>query len=562
MENRLERPTRNRIFFIMQIILFVLLSALNPIISYFIIPLTDNNLAGDATKLQILYTANIFIGLIQLLITLELVLFEQRAGFIVQTILNAANMIFICILSILTRLYIVIPGISVSLVSFLVCLIIHLQLTQLRRNELKLERIAYIDVLTGLPNRNAQVRELDRCINGTDGYPKEQIFTLFLLDYDNFKMINEFLGHQIGDTFLIESLHHLRMYIGMETFISRVGDDRFLIILRGIKTEAEIVHFAEGLLNEVRSPFYYQGHDYHITACLGIARYPKDSATVDELLRQVEIALFRAKAKGKNCFVFFDGNMQKSLEHRMTLENKLFAAIKNKELYLEYQPQYHIPDRRLRGFEVLVRWDSPEMGNIAPADFIPLAEANGSIVAIGKWILREACTEFTKLKDLYNEPPTLSINLSVVQFADPDFLPTVKQVIEETHIDPASLEFEITESIFIKSQDRAKQLLLDLKALGCRISLDDFGTGYSSLSYLRTLPLDIVKIDKSFIDPIGTIPDEVNIVHSIIKMAHQLNLEVVAEGIEKLDQFDYLVRNGCDFIQGNYLGKPVVITAL
>ena len=555
METPIEQKYRDTLFFIMQIVLFVLLAGVHPVITW--IMTGDDGLSGGS--LQIIYTADIITGMLQLLLSLELVVFEQQTGFIAQVVLNLVNVAFIVLMALAWHSYFGLSGVVISMVTILVCSIIHAQLAQFRHNERDLYKLAYTDTLTGLPNRNAQLRAIESYINGEQRIP---MFTLILFDYDNFKMINEFLGHQIGDIFLIESVHHLRGFVGGNASLGRVGDDRFLLLLPGAKSEDDVLRFIEGLQREIASPFYYKGHDYQMTACFGVVRYPKDSTNADGLMRQVEIALFRAKSHGKNRIVFFDERMQQTLERQMTLENKLFAAIDKGELYLEYQPQYHIPDRTLRGFEVLVRWESAELGHIAPLDFIPLAEANGTIVAIGKWILHEACTEFSRIRTLYEESPLLAINISVVQFSDPDFMTMVRSTIAETGIDPACLEFEITESVFIKSQERARHILDELKALGIRISLDDFGTGYSSLSYLRQLPFDIVKIDKSFIDPIGTFPDEKNIVRSIIDMAHQLGLEVVAEGIERQEQFDYLARTGCDFIQGNYIGRPVVISAL
>ena len=272
--------------------------------------------------------------------------------------------------------------------------------------------------------------------------------------------------------------------------------------------------------------------------------------------------MFRAKAHGKNQIEFFDEKMQVNLEHHIDIERKLAKAIEKGEIYVDFQPQYRVPGEKLRGFEVLARWASPTMGAISPQDFIPIAEENGYIVALGTWIMREACSTYQVILKDYPEAPMLAINISVIQLRDPEFLNTVRQVVEETGIDTKNLEFEITESVCITSPEIATHIIKELKGMGITIALDDFGTGYSSLSYLRNLPLDVVKIDKSFVDMIGQIPDEKNIIKSIIDMAHTLDLEVIAEGIERDNQLAYLVRNGCDIIQGNLLGKPAPIAAL
>ena len=394
------------------------------------------------------------------------------------------------------------------------------------------------------------------------GSTKIPAFALLLFDFDNFKMINETLGHAIGDVMITEIVHNIKNVVHEPTTIGRIGGDEFLIIIPDSLSDTELQEYAEKIKHIINQPFYYKDRDYRITASCGIARYPKDSLNPIELLQQVDIALFRAKAHGKNQIEFFDEKMQVNLQHQIAIERKLFSAINNKELYIEFQPQYWAKDNNLRGFEVLARWTSPTMGKISPQDFIPIAEENGLIISIGRWVMSEACKAFVRFMEDYENPPMLAINISVIQLRDPDFLENVRQVIADTGIPTKYLEFEITESVCISSPEVAKHIIDELKGMGITIALDDFGTGYSSLSYLRNLPLDVVKIDKSFVDTIGQIPDEKNIIKSIIDMAHQLDLEVIAEGIEQNNQFEYLLRNGCDIIQGNLFGKPAPMAAL
>ena len=547
-----ERRHRDRVFFGLLIVLYVMFMVFQGIFPTLVEPNPNAELV--LRKVHIIAIGGVLMGLIQFLICLELVTLFKKPGLIAQFILNAANEASIFIALFWYNRILAIPGIAVSFLSALVCWIVYSQISRIYANMHTLRRLAFCDSLTGLPNRNAQISEIEQCISDK---ATQHIFSLILFDFDNFKMINEYLGHQIGDVLLVETIHNLERIIGPDARMGRVGDDRFLIILHGSHTDAEIEQYIDGLNRLIKTPFHYKGHDYRMTVCMGVARYPKDSTSTSELLRQVEIALFRAKSYGKDRVVFFDEKMQTTLERHMQIERKLSTAIENGELFLEYQPQYHIPDKKLRGFEVLCRWESPTLGMVSPGDFIPLAEENGTIIEIGHWIMMKACRDFMRIYRNVENPPMLSINISVVQFRDPRFLQIVKTMLEETGINPDFVEFEITESVCINSQDNAKSILMALKNLGIRLSLDDFGTGYSSLSYLRTLPLDVVKIDKSFIDTIGTVPDEKNIVKTIIDMAHQLSLEVVAEGIEDMKQYDYLVKNRCDFIQGNYLGKPL-----
>lgn len=510
-------------------------------------------------RFELIIVIGFLIGLFQLLLSVELVIKEKNQGFYAQLIINIFNILFCLQGSILRGEVTAIPGIPMSLVSIGLSYIIYKQNKNISKSMEVLHHYAFIDELTGLPNRKERMTLINELISGSE---KKPAFSLVMINLDNFKMINDSLGHQIGDVMMIEIVNNLRDFIKAPDSIGRIGGDEFLVIIEGAKTEIEIETYVKKMSAIINKPFYYKEKDYRMTASFGISRYPKDSVTASELMQQVDIALFRAKSHGKNQMEFFDEKMQITLENQLNIERKLSSAIENKELYIEFQPQYKLPSGELRGFEVLARWCNPIIGQVSPTSFIPMAESNGLIVSIGKWIMKEACFGFEKLVSEYKIPPTLSINVSVVQFQDPEFIPYVKSIIEASGIEPKYLEFEITESVCITSPEVARHILTELKLLGIKISLDDFGTGYSSLSYLRTLPLDVVKIDKSFIEPIGKIPNEKNIVKTIIDMAHQLDLEVIAEGIEEKIQYDYLIQNNCDYVQGNYIGKPLPIFAL
>ena len=560
MEEVSVQKSKERFWHLILITLYAILvfvQSLLPVIVH--IERVPDEVRSEFLRFQTMVLFGIGLGLIQMILCVECVVVAKKTGYFTQLIANVINVLFAGQAFLLEREYSAIPGIFISVVSVIICTLIYNQYKRIDKSIDALHQYVFTDDLTGIPNRKERVSEIANLVSGPKKIPA---FTLIMFDLDNFKMINDSLGHQIGDVFLSEIIHNLSAIIKEPDSIGRMGGDEFLIIRHGARGEKEIENYIESVMSVIHQPFYYKDQEIKVTASFGIVRYPKDSDNVTELLQQIDIALYKAKTYGKNKIVFFDEKMQSNLEHQLTIERKLESAIKNNELYIELQPQYKIPSRDLRGFEVLARWTSPLMGRISPVDFIALAEENGSIVQIGKWIMKEACSAFVKLLSDYATLPVLAINVSVVQFKDPGFLSTVKSIISETKIDAHCLEFEITESVCISSPDMIKDILAELKEMGIRIAMDDFGTGYSSLSYLRMLPLDIVKIDKSFIDSIGTIPDEKNIVKTIIDMAHQLGLEVIAEGIEKQFQLDYLEKNNCDIIQGNLLGKPLPIAAL
>lgn len=560
MEGLVELKSKEKYFLVMLALLYAFLTLVQSFMPM-LAPLASfpQEFYISYIKIQSVVIIGAVIALLQLLLSVQFVVVAAKTGFFVAIGANSFNILFVLQALALRKEFSMIPSITISIVSIIICTIIYNQYNRIQANLETLHRYAYIDDLTGLPNRKERIATISDLISGPGKIPA---FTLLLVDFDNFKIINETIGHQIGDVMLQEIVHNLKSFVKEPASMGRIGGDEFLIILPEAWSESEIENYAEKINQIINQPFYYKEKDYRLTASFGITRYPKDSTNPAELMRQVDIALFRAKAHGKNQIEFFDEKMQKNIENQVNIERKLATAVDNHELYIEFQPQYNAPGVNLRGFEVLARWTSPTMGRIGPQQFIPVAEENGLIIEIGKWIIKEACTSFMKLAMDYKDIPIIAINISVVQFRDPDFIPYVRKVIEETKIDTKYLEFEITESVCIQSPEVARHIISELKDMGITIALDDFGTGYSSLSYLRSLPLDVVKIDKSFVDMIGKVPDEKNIIPSIIDMAHKLDLKVIAEGIEGQYQLDYLNKNGCDMIQGNLLGKPAPMAAL
>lgn len=520
---------------------------------------SDDEIQKNYRRIHLVMSAGITVGLIQLLISVQLVNIAQKTGFLISLCINLFNVLIVLQAFFIQKKFSALPGIVISVVAVFLCWLDYKQQKKIQDHVDSLREYTYIDDLTGLPNRKERIATITDLISGENKIPA---FSLLMFDLDNFKRINDTLGHKIGDLMIQEIVHNLKKFITEPATFGRIGGDEFLIILPEAISETEIETYAMEVSKIISEPFYYQDKDYRMSASFGIARYPKDSENPAKLMSQVDIALFRAKAQGKNKIEFFDAAMQTTLETQANLDRNLSTAIEKDELYMEFQPQYYISDKKLRGFEVLARWTSPSLGRITPQDFIPLAEENGLIVSIGKWLIKKACYNYSRLISSYEEHPMLAVNISVVQFRDPDFLEFVKNTIRETGINTKYVEFEITESVCIQSPEVARHIISELKNMGITIALDDFGSGYSSLSYLRSLPLDVVKIDKSFIDMIGKIPDEKNIVKSIVEMAHKLDLEVIAEGIENEKQFNYLKEVGCDVVQGNLLGKPAPLEAL
>lgn len=525
-------------------------SKIRNVITFFV-PLQNSNL-----------TSSILVAVasqLQLLLTVLLTIKCKRSGYIASIILCLLNALGVTYnLVVYHELYDSLGYVCIGM-AIVVTTVLYYQLSLLTKNSDSMHKLAFEDDLTCLPNRK---RFLSNLTNRTVSHEKLCSFSLVFIDLDNFKEVNDSLGHQVGDIFLKEVAHNLEECLSQDDFIARLGGDEFGIIIPEEHTNADLYKYAQKMSDAISTPFIYRNKEIKITASFGITQYPKDGTNATELLQQTDMAMYRGKSLGKGRITFFNQEMQKSLEKRLDIESQLRNAIENNELYLEYQPQYDALTHRLRGFEALARWTSPTLGRVEPKDFIPISEENGDIVAIGKWIMETACRQYMAVYDSYESLPMLAINISAVQLRDPDFLDSVKRIINKTKMDTDHLELEITESVCIMAPEIISQIFAQLKNMGIEIAMDDFGTGYSSLSYLRNLPLDVVKIDISFTRTILTTPPEKNLIKTIIAMAHQLGLKVIAEGVEVNDQLIYLQNNGCDYIQGNLFGKPAPIGAL
>lgn len=425
----------------------------------------------------------------------------------------------------------------------------------LRLNEQRLYHLANFDLLTELPNRDRILSQLD-LLTGIMVH-RDMSFSLILLDLDNFKRTNESLGHQGGDLLLKNVGMRLKDILHPDDMLGRMGSDEFCVIVQRKLQDNDILHYVSKMRTTLLEPFTINTSEIPVTASYGIALFPRDGVDRKELLTNADTALHKAKDLGRNSVQIFRPEMKEDVLNYAKYERKLLTSIQNNELYLMYQPQFRADTRKLRGFETLVRWESPQFGVVSPSRFISIAENAGFIIPMGEWILRNACRIFKAVQDDFQVHPILSVNISALQIMMPTFVDTVKLVLEDTGFLPEDLELEITESVFIHSLDYVSGVLRELRDMGISIALDDFGTGYSSLSYLRMLPIETLKIDKSFIDSIGVQEDGKDFVSTLVALMHQLGMTVVAEGVDNEEQLQYLRKNKCDYIQGYIWGKPM-----
>jgi diguanylate cyclase (GGDEF)-like protein len=422
------------------------------------------------------------------------------------------------------------------------------------------------DALTGLPNRVLFLDRLERLIARAARRPGEMFAVLFL-DLDRFKLVNDSLGHVLGDKLLIEIAQRLEQClrasdtvarIGEEHTIARFGGDEFTILLDGIKRVSDASVVADRIQQALGRPFQIDGHEIFMTASIGIATSATPYEQPEAVLRDADTAMYRAKALGKARSELFDTEMRDRALVRLQLETNLRRAIDRGEFQLHYQPIVSLATGRITGFEGLIRWRQAERGMVSPADFIPAAEETGLILPIGGWVLREACRQMAAWEMMLAPDPslTISVNLSAKQFLQANLTEQIETVLRETGLPASGLKLEITESTIIENVESVSARLLRLKDIGVQLAIDDFGTGYSSLSYLHRLPIDSLKIDKSFIHAMGKGKDSTQIVRAIIGLAHNLGLDVIAEGVETEEQRAQLAEWGCEFGQGFLFSRP------
>ncbi|MGI9509317.1 MAG: putative bifunctional diguanylate cyclase/phosphodiesterase [Geminicoccaceae bacterium] len=427
-------------------------------------------------------------------------------------------------------------------------------ITERKNTEAKIKRMAQHDALTDLPNRNLFRRRLASALVRAN--KNRTIVAILYIDLDSFKAINDELGHEAGDHFLIHAAHLMRSCLRPCDTLARLGGDEFAIIREDIGDAHETDLLAERIAAAFAEPADIDGQRWYSTISLGISQSPRDGTEPSELLRHADFALYAAKAAGGNTWRFFSRRMQTRQHYQHELQQDLRHAIANNELTLHYQPKVRLSDQRLCGFEALLRWNHPKHGLIPPSDFIPIAETCDLILKLGQFVLHKACVQMIAWQNEGIDPPPIAINLSAAQFAREPVATMVLQTLEETGLRPDLLELEVTESILLAKSDTVLEALNTLRALNIGISLDDFGTGYSSLSYLQRFPINKIKIDKSFVQSISQENGgDLAIVRAIIAMAHSLDMKVVAEGVETEVQYSTLENMGCDEIQGFYLSR-------
>ena len=414
----------------------------------------------------------------------------------------------------------------------------------------QVQHLSMHDALTGLPNRNKLARYLDDALVAKEHAAP---LTLLMVDLDNFKPINDSLGHPAGDAVLLEVAQRLRDSTREQDLVARLGGDEFVVVLNGMEHTTEIDRFCERLIDSLQQPILYETHSLHIGASIGIAVSRRQGYVPGELIRCADIALYQAKSEGKKTWCYFASQMNDQIQHRRQLESDLRQAVKKNEFVLHFQPRYTVDGREIVAVEALVRWQHPTQGLLGPDAFIPLAEQTDLIVPLSRWVLREACeTALTWPGELM-----VSVNLSPAQFERSDVVEDVRQVLIETRFPASRLELEITENVMLNDVDGALQVMNALKELGVRLNMDDFGTGYSSLGYLRTYPFDGIKIDKRFIASMSNSSNDRAVVQAIINLGKAMGLTVTAEGVETLAQLGSLGSDQCHEVQGYFLSRPI-----
>lgn len=432
--------------------------------------------------------------------------------------------------------------------------------------------MAYYDAMTGLPNRLLLMDRVSQAL--ANARRSGELVSVLFLDLDRFKFVNDTLGHESGDELLKIVAERLRKclritdtvarplnsgdedYPAVENTVSRLGGDEFIVLLTGLSKDVNVINVANRILGCFDSPVNIKGHELFITTSIGISMFPFDGDSAEELLKKADMSMYWAKEEGRNNCKMYNSTLDSRKKDWLRLEYKLHKALELDEFILYYQPQVNTVTGEITGFECLIRWQDPETELIPPGRFIPIAEESGLIIPITAWVLKNACAQANAWRLKGYADVRFSVNISMRQFKEKDFVATLTNILNETGLPPGCLEIELTESVIMTDVEHTIKILQDLKKLGIRLSIDDFGTGFSSLSYLKSMPIDVIKIDRSFIRDIPSDEDDIAITTAIINMAHSLEIEVIAEGVETFEQFELLRKLGCDNVQGYLFMKP------
>ena len=488
------------------------------------------------------------INVFMLLVSLQMLNIDNRKGFAAAVIINVIQLVSASVAFFVKGNMQSIAGIAMMCGGLGLLYMQHRYLNKMAQDEERLRRLSVTDPLTGLNNRRSVMDFVNEKI--ADNVP----FSLIFFDLDNFKNINDTMGHACGDIVLCEAARRWSELADDSIYLGRIGGDEFAMIVTG-KSDAEVTEFAENCLSVLSEKIYTGKCDYYATGSAGIAAFPRDGGDCESLFRFSDTAMYKAKSRGKNQICCFDSEMLGEIKNEMSLENEIRSALKYNRFYLVFQPQFETETKRLRGFETLLRLKDGEGRPIPPSVFIPVAEKSGLILDIDRWVLRHAMLSFAESVAV-GADFVVSVNVSVRHVTEKGFADEIRQILDETGFPPEMLEIEVTESCFISSVDAAIAALAEIKAFGVKIALDDFGTGYASLSYLQRLPIDLLKIDKSFIDDMTERADGGNFVKAIISIGHMFNCKVISEGVELESQLNILKELKCDYIQGYIWGKP------
>ncbi|MFL6655770.1 MAG: putative bifunctional diguanylate cyclase/phosphodiesterase, partial [Sulfurifustis sp.] len=424
-----------------------------------------------------------------------------------------------------------------------------------KQAEQRIQYLATHDPLTGLPNRVKFSQLLSAAL--ASARQQESMFAVLFIDLDRFKVINDTLGHEAGDKLLQEAALRLNQMVRATDVVARLGGDEFVVLVQGTGNQEQIAAIARKILSALIQPIRIGDQEYRITASVGISIYPVDAEDEPSLMKNADMAMYLAKEEGKNTFQFYSQNIQKRSLERLALETNLRRALEQEQFSLHYQAKLDLRTGKITGAEALLYWESPILGVVPPAQFIPFAEETGLIVPIGQWVLRRACAQNVAWQRAGLPRICMAVNLSARQFGDSNLLKDIAGALADTGLEPRLLELEITEGMVMHNADRAASLLAAIKAMGVRLAIDDFGTGYSSLAQIKRFPLDTLKIDRSFIRDLPQDAEDKAITEAIIAMARTLNLTVVAEGVETREQVEFLRSLACDEVQGYYFSEPI-----